>query len=150
MPFRVRAANTALLLWFVPAVMGELLAGRGPDDDEEPGEWAAMHILQYPFQAVVGVRDIASYVFGEYGYQLSPAQAAPKALGQWFKSVGKALEEEDAGALVKPTAEAVGYLLGLPMKQPIVTVGNMWDYVTGEDPDFFVRDLFFVKPEGRR
>lgn len=142
-----QAANTALLLWFVPAVFGELLAARGPDDDEEPGEWAAMQILQYPFQAVVGVRDIASYVFGEYGYQITPAQAAPKALGQWFKSVNRALEKGDAGEMVKPTAEALGYLFGLPMKQPIITVGNLWDFVTGEDPDFAVRDLFFVKPK---
>lgn len=141
------AANTALLLWFVPAVFGELLAGRGPDDDEEPAEWAAMHILQYPFQAVVGIRDIANHVFGEYGYQITPAQAAPKALGQWFKSVSKALEKEDAGELGKPTAEAIGYLFGLPMKQPIITVGNLWDFVTGEDPDFAIRDLFFVKPK---
>ncbi len=142
-----QAANTALLLWFVPAIFGELLAARGPDDDEEPGEWAAMHILQYPFQTVVGVRDIASYVFGEYGYQITPAQAAPKALGQWFKSVNRALEKGDAGEMAKPTAEALGYLFGLPMKQPIITVGNLWDFVTGEDPDFAVRDLFFVKPK---
>lgn len=142
-----QAANTALLLWFVPAVLGELLAARGPDDDEEPGEWAAMQILQYPFQAVVGIRDIASYVFGEYGYQITPAQAAPKALGQWFKSVNRALEKGDAGEVAKPTAEALGYLFGLPMKQPIITCGNLWDFVTGEDPDFAVRDLFFVKPK---
>lgn len=142
-----KAANTALLLWFVPAVFGELLAARGPDDDEEPGEWAAMHILQYPFQAVVGIRDIANYVFGEYGYQITPAQAAPKALGQWFKSVNRALEKGDAGEVAKPTAEALGYLFGLPMKQPIITCGNLWDFVTGEDPDFAVRDLFFVKPK---
>lgn len=145
-----KAANTALLLWFMPAVLSELVAGRGPDDDEEPLEWAAINLLQYPFQAVVGVRDIANYVFGEYGYQLSPAQAAPKSLGTWFKSVNKALEEEDAGLLVKPTAEAAGYLLGLPLKQPIITVGNVWDYLTGEDPEFEVRDLFFVKPKSRR
>lgn len=142
-----KAANTALLLWFVPAVFGELLAARGPDDDEEPGEWAAMHILQYPFQAVVGIRDIANYVFGEYGYQITPAQAAPKALGKWFKSVNRALEKGDAGEVAKPTAEALGYLFGLPMKQPIITCGNLWDFVTGEDPDFAVRDLFFVKPK---
>lgn len=144
------AANTALLLWFVPAVLSELVAGRGPDDNEEPEEWALMNILQYPFQAVVGVRDIANAVFGEYGYQITPAQSAPKSLVNWFKAVSRALEKEDAGEMVKPTVEAAGYLFGLPMKQPIITVGNLWDYITGEDPDFEVRDLFFVKPKGRR
>lgn len=145
-----RAANTALLLWFVPAVLSELMAGRGPDDDEEKWKWIGMNLLQYPFQAVVGVRDVASAVFGEYGYRITPAQSAPAALVKWFKSVNKALEEEDAGRLAKPTAEAAGYLFGLPLKQPIITVGNIWDYLTGEDPEFYVRDLFFVKPKSRQ
>ena len=145
-----RAANTALLLWFLPSVLGELVVGRGPDDDEEWDEWTGMQILQYPFQAVVGVRDLASGIFGEYGYQITPAESAPASLVKWFKAVNRALEEEDAGGLAKPTAEAAGYLFGLPMKQPIITVGNIWDYVTGEDPDFYVRDLLFVKPKDRR
>lgn len=145
-----KAANTALLLWFMPAVLSELVAGRGPDDDKEPLEWAAINLLQYPFQAVVGVRDVANAAFGEYDYQITPAQTAPTALVKWFKSINKALEEEDAGLLAKPTAEAVGYVLGLPLKQPIITVGNVWDYLTGEDPEFEVRDLFFVKPKSRR
>ena len=144
------AANTALLLWFVPAVFGELLAGRGPDEDEEPEKWLALQVMQYPFQTVVGVRDLANGIFGKYGYQITPAQSAPKSLVQWFKSVNKALEEEDAMKMAKPTAEAVGYLFGLPMKQPIITCGNLWDYLTGEDPDFEVRDLFFTKPKGRK
>lgn len=145
-----KAANTALLLWFLPAVLSEWAVGRGPDDDEEPLEWAAINLLQYPFQAVVAVRDMANAAFGEYDYQITPAQTAPTALVKWFKSVNRALEEEDAGLLVKPTVEAAGYLLGLPLKQPIITVGNVWDYLTGEDPEFEVRDLFFVKPKSRR
>jgi len=144
------AANTALLLWFVPAVLSELVAGRGPDDGEEPWKWAAANLLQYPFQAVVGVRDIANAVFGEYGYQITPAQSAPKSLVSWFKAVSKAIEKEDAGELAKPSAEAAGYIFGLPMKQPIITVGNLWDYLTGKDPEFELRDLFFVKPKSRR
>lgn len=145
-----RAANTALLLWFVPSVLGELAVGRGPDDDEEWENWVGMQILQYPFQSVVGIRELASGIFGEYGYQITPAESAPTALVKWFKAVNKALEEEDAEKLARPTAEAVGYLFGLPMKQPIITVGNVWDYVTGNDPDFYIRDLFFVKPKERR
>ena len=145
-----KAANTALLLWFVPAVLSELVAGRGPEDDEDPWEWATVTLLQYPLQVVVGLRDVASAAFGEYGYQITPAQSAPASLVKWFKSVNKALEEEDAGMLIKPTAEAAGYLLGLPLKQPIITVGNVWDYMTGIDPEFEVRDLFFVKPKNRR
>lgn len=146
----MQAAHTALLLWFIPAVLSELVAGRGPDDDEDPAKWAGMNMLQYPFQAVVGLRDVASAVFGEYGYAITPAESAPESVVKWFKSVNKALEKEDAGLLTKPTVEAVGYLFGLPLKQPIITVGTMWDWLTGDDPDLFVRDLFFVKPKSRR
>lgn len=149
-----RAANTALLIWFIPAVLSELVAGRGPgsgdDEDEDVLTWAGMNILQYPWQAVVGLRDIANGVFGEFDYQITPAQAAPKSFVKWADSVRKALEEEDAGKLIKPTAEALGYAYNLPLKQVIITAGNVWDYLTGEDPDLEVRDLFFVKPKHRR
>ena len=57
----------------------------------------------------------------------------------------KRVEEEDPERAVKPTIEAVGYALQLPLKQPVITLGNIWDYMTGEDPEFEVRDLFFVK-----
>lgn len=144
------AANTALLLWFLPAVFGELLAGRGPDDDDEKWKWASMQILQYPFQSVVGVRDLANGIFGKFGYQITPAQSAPAAMVKWFKSVNKALEKEDVSLLARPTAEALGYAFSLPMKQPIITVGNLWNYLTGDDPDFAVRDLFFTKKKDRK
>lgn len=145
-----RAANTALLLWFMPAVFGELLAGRGPGDDDDKWKWASIQILQYPFQTVVGVRDLASGIFGEFGYQITPAQSAPGAFVKWFTSVKKALEKEDPALLAKPTAEALGYAFSLPMKQPIITVGNLWNYLTGDDPDFAVRDLFFTKKKDRK
>lgn len=138
------------MLWFLPAVFGELLAGRGPDDDDEKWKWASMQILQYPFQSVVGVRDLANGIFGKFGYQITPAQSAPAAMVKWFKSVNKALEKEEVSLLARPTAEALGYAFSLPMKQPIITVGNLWNYLTGDDPDFAVRDLFFTKKKDRK
>jgi len=150
-----RAANAALLLWFLPSVASELMAGRGPDDgDDEDLEgwlkWAARIWIQVPFQACVGVRDVASAVFSEFDYQLSPAQSAPASVVKFFKSIGKAIEEEDPSLMVKPTAEAVGYALKLPGKQPIITAQNMWEYCTDPNSEFYLRDLFFVKPKSRQ
>lgn len=149
-----RAANAALLLWFLPSVMSELLAGRAPDDGEDDLEgclkWAGKIWIQYPFQSVVGVRDIASYTFSEFDYELSPAQSAPASLVKFFRKLDKALEEEDPSLLVKPGAEALGYALKLPMKQPIITVENMWDYCTNPGSEFYLRDLAFTKPKSRR
>lgn len=145
----LNAAHSALLLWFVPNILSEMVAGRGPDEPDD-WKWYARTLLQYPFQAVVGIRDIATGVFGLYDYQLSPAQSAPASLVLWAKSVEQAIEKEDPGKLAKPTAEAVGYLLGLPLKQAIITLGNIWEYITGKDPDFEVRDLFFTKKKQNR
>ena len=144
------AAGSALALWFLPAIMAELIAGRGPDDDEEWWSWGAGLIATYPFLTIVGVKDIASAIESGFDYQMTPAASAPGALVKWGRQVYKAVEEEDPERAVRPTVEAVGYIFQLPLKQPVITLGNIWDYMTGEDPEFEVRDLFFVKPKSRR
>lgn len=143
-------AASALWLWFLPSILSELVAGRGPDDDEDKGKWLAQTVGLYPFQMIVGIRDLANAIGTEYDYQFSPAEAAPKSIHKWFKEVQKALEDREPEKLVKPTAEAVGFILQLPMKQVIISVGNVWDYMTGKDPEFKVRDLFYTKPKSRR
>lgn len=143
-------AASAMLLWFLPAVLSDLVSGRGPDDDDEWLSWAAQKIGLYPLQMLVGVRDVANAAFGEFGYQLTPAESAPKSIVNWFKAVKKAIEEGEPERLVKPTAEAIGFIAHLPLKQPIITVGNIWDYATGKDSEFQARDLFFPKQESRR
>ncbi|MCR5258591.1 MAG: hypothetical protein K6E40_10595, partial [Desulfovibrio sp.] len=145
-----RAANTALLLWFVPSILSELAAGRGPDDDDEWLKWAAKIWIQVPFQSMVGVRDVAQAAFSAYDYQLSPAQSAPASLAKFLKSIDRAVEKRDPSLWVKPAAEAVGYAFKLPLKQPIITVENMWDYCTNPRSEFYLRDLFFVKPKERK
>ena len=143
-------AASAMLLWFLPAVLSDLVSGRGPDDDDEWLPWMAQKIGLYPLQMLVGVRDVANAAFGEFGYQLTPAESAPKSIVNWFKAVEKAIKEGEPERLVKPTAEAIGFIAHLPLKQPIITIGNIWDYATGKDSEFQVRDLFFPKQESRR
>ena len=145
-----RAANSALLLWFIPCVFSEFLAGRGPDDDEDWRIWAARLELTYPFQSIVGVRDIVNGIASAYGYQMSPASAAPESIVAFGRSVIKALEDEEPGAMVKPAIKATGYLFSLPVGQPLITCGNLWDYVTNPRSELYVRDLFFDKPKSRK
>ncbi len=146
----LKAANAALLLWFVPVVLGEIVAGRGPEDDEDWWKWSAPLLIQYPFQTIVGVKDIMAGICGEYGYQLSAAQSAPASIVKWYKAMQKAIVEQEGDGLMKPTVEAVGYITSLPLKQSIITVGNLWDWFAGNDPDWYWRDLVFVKPKDRR
>ena len=60
------------------------------------------------------------------------------------------LRYADTEKAVKATAEAAGYVFSLPLKQPIITLGNLWDYMTDPKSEFYVRDLFFVKPKDRQ
>lgn len=146
----LRAANMALLLWFVPSILSELVAGRAPDDDEETWKWFSQNVLSYPFQTVVGVRDIANGIFSEFDYQITPAQGAPASIVKWVKNVYKAIAEGKTDHLLKSSVEALGFAAHLPIKQAVISVGNVWEYINGDDPDFYIRDLFYAKPQSRR
>lgn len=147
-----RAAASALLLWFLPAILTELATGRGPDDDEgeEWMSWAGTKLALYPLNMIVGLRDLTNAIGSGFDYQTTPAAGAPASIVKWAKAVNAALEEEEPERLIKPTVEMIGFAAHLPLKQVEITVGNVWDYVTGEDPDLQVRDLFFNKPKSRR
>ncbi len=63
----------ASLFWivFIPAVLGPLATGKRPDDDEDLDKWMLEQTLLYPMQGIVGVRNVANYMFHpEYGFQL--------------------------------------------------------------------------------
>ena len=146
----LRAANMALLIFFLPAILSELVAGRGPDDDEETWEWMAQNLIAYPFQTVIGVRDLANGVFSGFDFQITPAAGTPAALVRWTHDVYKAIAEGKSDRLAKSTIEAVGFAAHLPIKQAVISVGNVWSFMNGDDPDLYVRDLFFAKPQSRR
>lgn len=145
-----RAANSALLLWFIPSVLSEFIAGRGPDDDENKSLWALKQILLYPTQSVILLRDIVRPMVEPYGYQITPAAGAFESLSKFTNSIKKAYEKKDISVMARPTAEMAGYLSRLPLKQTIITTGNLLDYFSGDDPDFYLRDLTYVKPKDRR
>lgn len=147
-----RASVHALLLWFLPVTLSELLAGRwgGDDEDESTVAWLARLWLAYPFQSIIGVRDIVNATSSGFGYQLSPASAPPEAIVKAMRSIGKAVEEEDPAVLVKPVAQAIAYGFMLPGGQASITLENLYDYFSDPDSEFYVRDLFFRKPADRR
>lgn len=145
-----RAAASMFYLWFVPAILSELIVGRGPDDDDEWASWAAKKLITYPTQAIIGIRDIVNGM-GPYGYEASPVFAAFEGLVKTLKAGGKAVDpdEELERADIKQMFITAGYWLHLPTRQTWITGSYLYDWMTGEDePDTVgeaVRNLAFSR-----
>ncbi len=125
------------LLWFGPAVMQELMLGRGPDDDADEEEWIKWLLgkeLLYPFQSLVFVRDVANGM-DEYGYEPSAAFDMYESIAKTGKLAVKAAtgEKEDIERTdVKGLTMTAGYALGLPTRQIWLTGEYFYDWLTGE------------------
>ena len=137
-----RFAASMFYLWFAPAVLSELVAGRGPDDDEDWGEWFTRTIPEwafYPAFSVVGVRDVVSMMRG-YGYSASAALDAPASLGPAartaWRTVDQFIIEDDKDltrADVRAVVMAIGYWGHMPARQMWITGEYLYDWMTGED-----------------
>lgn len=129
-----RFVASMFYLWFVPAILSELIVGRGPDDEDEWLSWAAKKIVTYPTQAIIGVRDIINGM-GPYGYEASPAFAAFESLTETAKIAGKAVDpdEELERNDMKNLLLTAGYWGHLPARQMWITGSYMYDWMTGDD-----------------
>lgn len=144
------AAARFLALVIMPAVLGELLTGRGPDDDEDEIWWAARKVLLYPLATVPLVRDAAGYIEAgmisatgegkmEYApsFKLSPIVTV---LEKLIKLPGKMVDAMQGDREIDDTTwdvfEASGYIFGLPTGQLRVTGEYLEDLLTGDaDPE---------------
>jgi hypothetical protein len=120
----------AMFFMAVPAVMADLMTGKGPDEEDKEEEgtarayatWAAAKIALYALATIPLLRDAAS--FADLGFETNPSPAR-----RAFNAVAKAGKEAAKGTeanprvLAKNSADALGMLLGLPIGQA-VTIGN--------------------------
>lgn len=148
-------------IWAVPAILGELLSGRGPDDDEGWAEWMAYRAMFYPFMTVPILRDITAGVEArirgrvkdiKYGGIATVGDELIRASHELYKQGGKALdpwESADPAKTAKAMLKVMGYTLGLPTAQFEITAGEIYDVMTGKEhptPGQFAHDLFFRRP----
>lgn len=135
-------AASMMYLWFLPAVLSEIIAGRGPDRDkgETWAQWSERTFYLwglYPLYSLIGVRDVAN-ALGPYDYEASPAFSAlaetAKALLIPYKAF--APDEEVTRSDIKAAAMAVSYWGALPGRQMWITGSYLYDWMTGKDePD---------------
>ncbi|MBF0359327.1 MAG: hypothetical protein HQL70_12050, partial [Magnetococcales bacterium] len=127
-------------LWLGQSLLAELIAQRGPDDDEDWGEWALKNAALFPLQSVAFVRDIASGISGDYGYGMSPVAGG---IESGIRAVKDISDGEVGKPFVKNTMMAAGYWWGLPSRQAWITGEAFWDAATGEE--IGLKDPFFPR-----
>ncbi|HUT77889.1 MAG TPA: hypothetical protein VM285_09400, partial [Polyangia bacterium] len=150
-----RFIGSMALLWFLPSILSEYVAQRGPEDDEDWMQWATWELIRYPLSSVVGVRDMASALGPEaYNYELSPSVEAIRSAVESLNilgGTGVALYKEGEPDLsrwdVKTLIEATGYWGKLPSRQMWITGSYLFDWMMGdEEPETPVeaaRNLMF-------
>jgi len=159
-----KAAARLLALVVLPAVLGELLASRGPDDDEDPVWWSIRKTLLYPVATIPVVRDLAGYLeaamielsgSGEMKfrpeYRLSPVVSAIEKVARLpGRMVDAATGEAEVADAVWDVFEAAGYVAGLPTAQVRITGEYLVDLLSGnaepEDAAELLRDALYRRP----
>lgn len=136
-----------VFLSIIPAVMADLIVGRGPDDEEGYAKWAAKKIAMYPFMALPVIGPAVNAAGSPFSYTISPAgRTLDEGIVQPLKMVGKALDGDvELRAAIKQTIETTGYAVGLPLGQIATSVDNVWKAI--EQDDFQLRDLVLTRPK---
>lgn len=163
---RLVARSIALVI--LPAVLGELLAGRGPDDDEDKTLWSIRKMLLYPFASVPLIRDLANWKLEpelakasggnmqyQPGYKFTPIiSAVEKILGMPEKLIDGLTGARPWDDVAWDELEASGYLFGLPTAQVRITGSYLYDLFTGkaspQDAAEAMHDTLFRRPAERR
>jgi hypothetical protein len=122
-------------LMVVPAVLGELLTGRGPGDDEDEATYWATRVATYPFMGVPIMRDIVASSTSGFDYQLSPVARAGQTAVRFGTGLVKVAQGDDVDPqrLAKNGLDTLGYAIGLPTGQIGVTGGYIWDVLDGDE-----------------
>jgi hypothetical protein len=156
------AVARATMIAMLPSVAGEILAGRGPDDDDELGWWIATRGSLGLLAPLPMVRDVASaaesYIEGDERVNIrwSPVIGAVDKVAKAAIGAGKATFGDDdwTDELGWDIFESSGYILGLPTGQPAITGEYLTDLLTDEEePDGagnFLHELLFRRSKKER
>lgn len=145
-----KATVAGLLTVVVPAVLGNMLTGRGPgsnkkEPDENPGAWAAKKSLIFAADTVPILRSIASSMEGGHDVQFSPIENVMQKGAKAVMDATADKDQKDWMGIGLNAAEAGGEMLGVPgahqavktlryirrVNQGKVENPNIWNAVVG-------------------
>jgi len=155
-----RLLASLALIWFVPALMEEIIRGRMPDDDDDDESWLKWLIgtlAWYPTATVVGVRDLANYMerkiaTGRADFSLTPVAEAPEKIANALLIPIKAIDDEKEVTRgdLRDAVLAVGYVAKLPARQVWQTGEALHDWATGAwEPENAVAGLYQALVTGK-
>ena len=146
--------SRAFFTVMIPAVMGDLIVGRGPDDEEDYPAWLARKVLMYPLMSIPLLRDIASSLESGYDYKFTPLASGLEKLYKLGKSVVKTVSDEkdmEWGSFAVKAAETIGYLAGVPGTAQVSATGKyLWRVSEGEEEADNFAELLFYAAMGKR
>lgn len=128
-------------LMIVPPLLSELLAGRGPDDEEDWTMWSFKQMLFNVLGPIPLVRDFAKPAWAafndepSFGYSFTPVAKAFDTGVNLFRDLGNIVEGEETKRATRNALETVGYATGLVPGQIAASVQFLIDVGYGEqDP----------------
>lgn len=127
-------------LLIVPPVLAELLAGRGPEDDEDWAAWGFEKIAFTTLGPIPLVRDVAPVAYAKatddktFGYRFTPAAGAMESVTAIAGDAGNIIEGEETKRATRNAIETVGYFTGLTTGQ-MATAAQFLVDVSYEEQD---------------
>lgn len=159
-----RAVARMLALVIMPAVMGEILAGRGPEEEEDETWWAIRKMLLYPLASVPILKEGSGVIEasminlageGEMKFQpswrLTPVAGAIEKVGRTFtKSSDVLAGNREFNEVGWDMFETSGYIFGLPTRQVRIsgeyTLDVLNDERNPESPQQFMYEVLYGPP----
>ncbi len=160
-----RAVARMLALVIMPAVLGELLAGRGPEEDEDGIWWAIRKMLLYPLASIPILKEGSGVVEasminltgeGEMKYQpnwrLSPVAGSIEQVGRTFMKTSDVVAgNREFNDVAWDLLDTSGYILGLPTRQIRISgeyaIDVLNDERNPESPQQFMYEVLYGPPK---
>jgi len=140
-------AAKLMFLYTIPVFLEMLMRGELDEPEDEDGRLGKYltELALYPLASVPVVRDVASGLIGDYGYNSTPVASMLERGIAGTKGIATALmtDEEITRAQVKNATKLAGAIIGIPGTGQIWATGEHLYDVLEEGEDFTVRESLF-------